>query len=78
MSNKKPEPIHVRNEIKRFLEVILWCKIKEEAGIWHITTPEGEKWDMTVPLAEDEKEAWNTVSSSKDLPERRPDGGTRG
>jgi hypothetical protein len=26
------------------------CKLKEEAGILYITTPDGVTWDMTIPM----------------------------
>lgn len=63
--------MNVRKRVYDLLTVHMGCDISERSGIWFITTPHGVEWDMTVPLAADEKDAWNTVSSSKDLPERK-------
>ena len=26
------------------------CKLKEEAGILYVKTPDGVEWDMTIPM----------------------------
>lgn len=41
--------MNIRNAIEKMLENC-GCAMREEAGIWYITTPYGEVWDMTVPM----------------------------
>lgn len=41
--------LNIKNEIKELLEQKLECEVEEDVGIWYISTPAGEKWDMTVP-----------------------------
>jgi len=42
--------VHVRQLVKEFLQS-KGCTIEEDAGIWKITTPDGQFWDMTVPMS---------------------------
>lgn len=51
--------MNVRERIHHLLTAEMKCEVKEEVGIWTITTPEGVKWDMTVPMNTEEKtKAW--------------------
>jgi len=42
--------LNLRDRLRNFLHR-MGCSIKTEAGIWLITTADGQKWDMTVPLS---------------------------
>jgi hypothetical protein len=41
--------MNIRDMIYHLLTHLQLCEVKEVGGIWYITTPRGEKWDMTVP-----------------------------
>jgi hypothetical protein len=45
--------VNIREAIYHLLTVIHHCDVSERSGIWYITTPQGEKWDMTVPMKQD-------------------------
>lgn len=48
--------MNVREQIRYFL-MGKGCKIKGEAGIWYITGPDGQEWDMTIPFSKLDKAA---------------------
>jgi len=48
-----PPALNVNKSIGELLEG-LGCKIESEAGIWTVTTPEGEAWDFTTPQKKEE------------------------
>jgi hypothetical protein len=47
--------MNIRDMIYHLLTVLQKCKVQEVVGIWYVTTPQGEKWDMTVPMKQEKK-----------------------
>lgn len=41
--------MNLREELKAWLES-KGCKVSMTAGIWFILDPDGQEWDMTVPM----------------------------
>lgn len=41
--------MNLREELKAWLES-KGCKVSMTAGIWFIIAPDGQEWDMTVPM----------------------------
>lgn len=39
------------------------CKLREEAGILYITTPDGAEWDMTIPMPT--KKHWSLADDAE-------------
>lgn len=40
----------IKKSIYTFLRAQRRCRLREEAGILYITTPDNEIWDMTIPM----------------------------
>jgi hypothetical protein len=55
--------VNIREAIYHLLTVIHHCDVSERSGIWYITTPQGEKWDMTVPMKQEEKKSHKSISN---------------
>ncbi|REK56645.1 MAG: hypothetical protein DWQ49_09755 [Bacteroidetes bacterium] len=52
LSDEPFQEMNVELLLKHYLEGNE-CSIEEVNGIWYITTPDGEVWDMTVPKIRD-------------------------
>jgi hypothetical protein len=47
--------MNLREKILHLLMIEMKCEVREDAGILYITTPSGEKWDMTRPMSKEEQ-----------------------
>lgn len=63
--------LNINEGIKELLES-KGCEVKEEVGIWTVTTPEGEIWDFTTPQKKEKPDpstkiivwgSWETVEN---------------
>ena len=48
--------LNLRDKLRKCL-TDLGCIVRTEAGIWNITTLDGQHWDMTVPMSEEEAQS---------------------